>query len=270
MYMTHIKTGPSKSKGMIALLLAALMAGCAAKVTALPATAPPSTPMIAPTPTSRPSPTASPPTALRATQDEPATPETTTDEVAGQLIVRRIAAPPIIDGQVDPIWTETEPVRLSLTWGKHGTEDALDVELRALRTDEALYLLAQWAGGRPTDGQNTTFNKLTMHWRIPDAPARRLDCAVACHTAFADGQGHFVYANAETIPHGGDEALPAAGGWQAGTWTLEWSRPQVNSNPYDLQFDDLERTYLFFVKVFERVEGRPDPRSLLHRLVFED
>jgi hypothetical protein len=144
------------------------------------------------------------------------------------------------------------------------------VELRALRSGEALYFLAQWPGGPPSGGENTVFNKLTVHWRIPDAPARRLDCTVACHTAFANGQGHFVYANAETIPQGGDGALPAAGGWQASAWTLEWSRPQINGNPFDLQFDDPEGPYLFLVKVFERVEGRPDPVSLLHRLVFED
>jgi hypothetical protein len=192
-----------------------------------------------------------------------------TDEATGRLMVRLAASPPTVDGQVDDLWETAELLRLSLTWGLRGTERALDVDLRALRTDEAVFFLAQWLGEPPSGEADTFFNKLTVHWRIPDAEARRLDCNVACHTAFADGQGHFVFANAETIPQGGAGALPAVGDWRAGTWTLEWSRPLVNGNPFDLQFDDLEGEYLFFVKVFERIEDRPDPVSPLHQLVFE-
>jgi hypothetical protein len=193
-----------------------------------------------------------------------------TDEAAGCLMVRLAASPPTVDGEVDDLWETAELLRLPLTWGLRGTERALDVDLRALRTDEAVFFLAQWLGEPPTGEADTFFNKLTVHWRIPDAEVQRLDCSVACHTAFADGQGRFVYANAETIPQGGGEALAAAGGWQAGTWTLEWSRVLVNGNPFDLQFNDLEGVYLFLVKVFERIEGRADPISLPHQLVFEN
>jgi hypothetical protein len=149
-----------------------------------------------------------------------------------------------------------------------GTAHALDVELRALHTDQALYLLARWPGDKPDGPQDTVSNVFTLHWRIPDPAARRLDCTVACHTAFAGGGGRLAYANAETIPQGGGEGLDAAGGWDAGTWTLEWSRPLVNGNPYDLQFDDLALAYSFLVKVFMRIEGRPDPISERQLLVF--
>ncbi len=188
---------------------------------------------------------------------------------AGHLISQRVASPPVIDGQVDAVWASSVPLRLPLTWGWGGTEHALDVELRALHTDEAVYFLAQWPGETPSGDEDTVFNKLTVHWPIPDAEERRLDCFIACHTAFFDGQGRFAYANAETIPHGGSEALPAAGGWHDGTWTLEWSRPLINVNPFDLQFTDLDQTYGFLVKVFERIEGRPDPVSERHLLGFQ-
>ena len=188
---------------------------------------------------------------------------------AGVLASKRVVSPPVIDGEVDAAWAALVPLQLPLTWGLDGTEHALDVELRALHTDEAVYLLAQWLGGPPSGEEDTVFNKLTVHWRIPDPAAQHLDCTVVCHTAFADGQGRFAYANAETIPHGGSEALPAAGGWHDGTWTLEWSRPLINGNPFDLQLADLDQTYVFFVKVFERVEGRPDPVSQRHLLVFQ-
>jgi hypothetical protein len=161
----------------------------------------------------------------------------------------------------------------------HGEERALDVKLRALYTEQALYLLAQWpdealAGERTAsdvasaDPQNVTSNVFTVHWRLPDSSAQQLDCTVACHTVFADGTGRLAYANAETIPQGGSGALEAAGGRQGGTWTIEWSRPLVNGNPYDLQFGDLELEYFFLVKVFRRSEDRPDPISERHQLVF--
>lgn len=221
--------------------------GCAAKTTVLPTATPTAT--AAPLP--------------------PSTPGAMTPDAAGRLVSQRVASPPVIDGQIEGVWATAEPLRMPLTWGLDGTEHALDVELRALHTSEAVYFLAQWPGGPPSGEEDTVFNKLTVHWRIPEPAMGRLDCNVACHTAFADGQGRFVYANAETIPQGGSEALPAAGGWRASTWTLEWSRPLVNGNPFDLQFAELDRAYLFFVKVFERVEGRPDPVSERHLLVFQ-
>lgn len=257
-----IKSGINRSKHLIIFLLAAVVMGCAAKATALPPTVPSPTLAARVTPTSPPVPVMSP--------DRPSTPEVRTGEATERLIVRRIVTPPVIDGQVDATWTTAELLLLPLTFGTHGSERALDVELRGLRTDGAVYFLAQWPGELPPGDENTILNTFTVHWRIPDAAARRLDCAVACHTANASSQGQFVYANAETIPQGGDGALPVAGGWHVGTWTLEWSRPLINGNPFDLQFDDLKGEYLFLVKVFERIEGRPDPVSLLCQLVFED
>jgi hypothetical protein len=149
-----------------------------------------------------------------------------------------------------------------------GSEHALDVELRALHTTESLYLLAQWPGRPPSGEAEVVSNLFTLHWRIPDAAAQRLDCEVACHTAHANGLGRIAYANAETIPPGGSAALEAAGGWAEGTWTLEWGRPLLTSNPYDLQFSDLDASYPFMVKVFARVKGRPDPVSGRYSLVF--
>ena len=57
--------------------------------------------------------------------------------------------------------------------------------------------------------------------------------------------------------------------WDGATWTLEWSRTMINENPFDLQFDDPDAAYSFLVKVFEGIEGRPDPVSERHILVFQ-
>jgi hypothetical protein len=208
-----------------------------------------------------------------ATAVKTSTPVATPEPGDERLVARPVGAPPTIDGQVETQWQAAEPLRVPLTWGAEGTEHALDVELWALHDEQTLYLLARWPGERPAGEKNTVYNQFTVHWRIPEPDAAHLDCNVACHTVFADGSGRVSYANAETIPHGGSETLQVAGGWQgngagAGTWTLEWSRPLINGNPFDLQLEDRDRAYAFIVKVFARIEGRPDPISKPHQLVF--
>lgn len=185
------------------------------------------------------------------------------------LIAQRVAQPPISGAALDPAWAQPQPLRAALTWGSHGSEHALDVELRALYTTDTLFLLARWPGDAPGGPADATYARLTWHWRIPvmaDQPPPA--CAVACHTAHVTGSGDLAYIHAETIPPGGAPALPATGGWHDGMWTISWSRPLRNSNAYDLQFDDLGHGYGFFVKVFQEDPARPDPVSALHELRF--
>jgi hypothetical protein len=185
-----------------------------------------------------------------------------------------VAAPamnaPAVDGRVDAVWARAHPLRMPLTWGIRGTAHALDVELRALYTSDAIYFLAQWRDAAPSRPADETANKLTLHWDI-DTPAGAPApaCNVACHTAYVDGAGRLAYLDAETIPPGSDEALPAAGAWKDGAWTVEWSRRLVDDNAYDLQFTDLNVSYPFFVKIFERNENRPDPVSATYWIVFQ-
>jgi hypothetical protein len=235
---------------MLAFLLAPLWLGCAVGEKA-------------------PTETASTAATQAASAVPPAPQETVEQTPTGRLISRRVDSPPAVDGQVEGLWATAAPLEVPLTWGWGDTEHAFDVQLRSLYTDDALYLLAQWPGEQPSGDESVVFNEFTLHWRIPELAAATLDCTVACHTASADGQGRFRYANAETIPQGGSESLSVAGGWKAGAWTLEWSRPLRNNNPFDLQFDDLDQPYPFLVKVFVRVEGRPDPVSGRQLLVFE-
>ena len=190
---------------------------------------------------------------------------------AGRLEVRRVPAAPRLDGQMDAVWASAQPLRIPLTRDPHpgDPQDTPDVELRTVRTADTLYFLARWHGGPPPDAADTTFNQLTIHWTIPTAAGSPAPaCAVACHTAYVDGQGRVAYMNSETIPQGGQDALTAAGGWGEGEWAVAWSRPLVSQNAYDLQFDDLSATYLFFVKIFERANGQPDTVSKPYALAF--
>jgi len=177
-----------------------------------------------------------------------------------------VSEPPVIDGRVEEAWESTQRLLVPWRWGVAGQDSAPIMELLALYSDQSIYLVAQWEG-EPPSGEETTANKLTVHWRIPDARQRGVSCNVVCHTAFAYGRGTFAYANAETIPSGGDESLLAAGSWHDGRWTIEWSRPLITGNPYDIQFDQHGQHYPFSIKLFEEREGEPDPQSEMLHLV---
>jgi ribosomal protein S19 len=187
------------------------------------------------------------------------------------LLSQRVAQAPLLDGVVDAVWSEAVTLAVPLTWGRHGQEQALVVQLQSLHTDEAVYFLAQWPDPQPATEPGVLRNRLTLHFDFPAATPDAAEhmCLVACHTAFADADGHLAYLSAETIPPGRTSPLPAAGGWEAGSWRLEWSRPLLVDNGYDVQFDDLQLAYPFFVKVFQWQEGRADPVSADCQLVFQ-
>ncbi len=187
-----------------------------------------------------------------------------------------------VDGEIDSVWNTASTLELPLTWGIRGQEPAFPAQLRAIYDDVMIYFLAQWPeadapkvgapGAAAPEAGAASFiaNKLTVYWTLPPpvsglaAPA----CDVACHIAYADQTGRIVDLQAETIPPGADEALPVAGAWRDGVWTVEWSRPLQSDNAYDLQFTDLDASYPFFVKVFEGDAERADPVSPLRMMVF--
>ena len=183
----------------------------------------------------------------------------------GQLQAMRVSQAPQIDGEPEPAWESAPPLDVPLTWGMGSGEPAFSVELRALYDADRLYLLARWPDAAP-DSRPADFNKLTVHWRIE---AGAIHCAVACHTAYVTEDLAVRSLNSETIPQGGGEVLPAAGGWNDGEWIVEWSRPLKMANAYDLQFVDLHTAYPFLVKVFESIPERPDPVSAMAELVFQ-
>ena len=189
---------------------------------------------------------------------------------AVQLVSQRVSVSPVIDGGLEVTWESAPAVDIPLTWGAHSTEHALHVQMRSAHTDEAVFFFASWEGSPPTRAADTIRNRLTMHYDMaePWPGARDVACLVACHTAYTDGTGRLAHVTAETIPTGQTDPLPSAGGWSDGRWNLEWSRPLVHDNLFDVQFHDLEEAYSFFLKVFEGKEGLADPVSSSQELVF--
>lgn len=212
---------------------------------------------------------------IAATTPEAAAPAVTRaatpDARPDALLARRVTSAPHIDGHVEASWAQAEPLVLDLLPQGGGVGALHQARLRALYDQTALYFLIEWAGALPGVEPEATANLLTVHWRLPPQPEGMLPmhCDVACHTAFASGQGRIAWVNAETIPQGGRGVLPAAGGWKDGLWTFEWRRPLLSSNPYDLQFNDRQREYEFFVKLFHHGEDERDALSSRRQLVFQ-
>jgi hypothetical protein len=183
-------------------------------------------------------------------------------------------SPPVLDGIVDSAWERASPLSLPLHYGLHGDEPAGEMELHSLYDDQNVYFLARWPAEAPGGEPDVWRNLLTVHWRLVDpglvsgesTGSDGLACAVACHTATADGQGRLIGIRSETIPPGLGDDLPNGGGWAQGRWALEWSRPRVSLSPYDQHMTDPAHNYRFFVKLFQGLEGRADPVSNVHEL----
>jgi hypothetical protein len=185
-----------------------------------------------------------------------------------------VDAAPVMDGIVEAAWEQAPALHAPLHYGLHGDEPAGVVELRSLHDDSNVYFLARWPaethGGEP----NVWRNLATIHWRLvasgevsgESTASDGLACTVGCHTVTASGQGQLAGIRAETIPPGLEDDLPSGGGWSAGEWLLEWSRPRVSASPYDQSLTDPAQGYRFFVKLFLGLDDRPDPVSNVHEL----
>lgn len=185
-----------------------------------------------------------------------------------------------MDGLVEEVWDQAPPLSLPLHYGLHGVDPAGELELRSLHDDEHVYFLARWpadtpAGQPDAEPSGPVFrNLMTVHWRLLDSGmvsgettgSEGLACTVACHTATADEQGQLVGVRNETIPPSLEDDLANGGGSAQGNWTVEWSRPRTSQSPYDQHLTDPELVYRFFVKLFQGIEGSPDPVSDVHEL----
>jgi hypothetical protein len=183
-------------------------------------------------------------------------------------------SPPAMDGIVEVEWQQAPETLLPMHYGLHGDEPAGTLRLRSLHDSENVYLLARWPSDTPGGEPGVWRNLLTVHWRLVDqglvtgesTGSNGLACTVACHTATADGNGRLIGLRNETIPPGIDDDLATGGGWSGGEWLIEWSRPRISQSPYDQQMTDPEQSYRFFVKLFQGLDGQPDPVSNVHEL----
>jgi len=122
------------------------------------------------------------------------------------LPARKVAKPPVVDGQVDVLWQQAKPLKIPVTGGANLPNGSTDVILRAIYTDTDVFFLAEWrdktqsyqrspwkkqADGswvklRDPDDKGGDSNKyyedkLALLWSINIAGFEAAGCMVACH-----------------------------------------------------------------------------------------
>lgn len=109
-----------------------------------------------------------------------------------ELIAKKAAKAPVIDGKPDKIWNKIRPIKIHLTEGKQGDVTA---SVKALHTDTDLYLLIRWKDATESLNRRYAFDgtqwvkqkgqedRLGMMWDINDniKDFKVKGCAVLCH-----------------------------------------------------------------------------------------
>lgn len=135
------------------------------------------------------------------------------------LVSKQVLTPPTIDGEVDPVWETTNPIRISVLGGAN--MGATEVTLRSVYADGSIYFLAQWADptkslerwpwekqpdeswkqletAREEHDESTYYeDKLAFVWNIDDSITgfEQNGCFVTCHAGEGGGFGKKYTAN---------------------------------------------------------------------------
>jgi hypothetical protein len=162
---------------------------------------------------------------------------------------------PAIIAPDDARWAEARPFFLPLHAGSHGPLTDEQVELRALYDDVTIAFWASWPEAVPAP----VAERFALIWHKDDLPGQRgQDCSTACHIAQSDRDIGVQAVVPAFVPAGREEALPTQAIWQAGVWTITWSRPLHSLEARDIQFIDLSRPYRVRAKVFLDLHHKPD------------
>ena len=110
-----------------------------------------------------------------------------------ELIAKKAAKAPVIDGKPDKSWNKVRPVKIQLTEGKHPKE--VTAAVKALYTDTDLYLLIRWKDA--TESYNRVYefdgtqwvkrkgneDRMGIMWDINDniKDFKVKGCAALCH-----------------------------------------------------------------------------------------
>lgn len=165
----------------------------------------------------------------------------------------------------DARWDEASPFYLPLHAGSHGPASGEQVELRALYDDTTIAFWAKWREEKPAP----VAERFALIWHKDDLPGQRgQDCGTACHIAHSDGDAGLQAVVPSFVPAGREDPLPTRANWQAGVWTMTWSRPLRSPEARDIQFIDLTRRYRVRAKVFLDLHHKPDLLSEDVYLIF--
>ncbi|MBI3076775.1 MAG: ethylbenzene dehydrogenase [Deltaproteobacteria bacterium] len=123
------------------------------------------------------------------------------------LLAKKVDAPPVLDGMMDDLWRQAQPVTVKVVGGRNLPGGTTDVTLRAVYTADMIYFLVQYkdpteslrrapwqkqADGswkKPRDpndrgGDNNLYyeDKCAWIWNISSPAFESRGCLSACHT----------------------------------------------------------------------------------------
>ncbi len=90
-------------------------------------------------------------------------------EQAIDVVAKKAAEPPVIDGKVDKVWGTVEAVRVTLKEGKQGH---VELRARALYTDSHVFFLFQWPD--KTESLNRFYELVGGEWKKAKGEEDRL------------------------------------------------------------------------------------------------
>lgn len=123
------------------------------------------------------------------------------------LVAKKTASPPTLDGTMEDIWKEAQPLTVKVLGGRNLPGGTTEVTLRALYSDDMIYFLVQYKD--PTDsvrrspwvkqadgswqqlrdpddkgGDNNLYyeDKMAMLWNISSQAFESRGCMSTCHT----------------------------------------------------------------------------------------
>ncbi len=181
---------------------------------------------------------------------------------------------PVPAEATNSLWNRAKPlmVRLGMV---ASTDPQVRVDLQALSDGQAIVFLARWKEAGPPPGieASAVTNKFTIFWRLdPQFLALHPDtCHTSCHTVYTapTTPTRLNRFNLSAIGVSSAGGLEGVGQWEAGQWTLSWSRSLMNNYMSDVQFSDFTKSYPFRIEVFPWVESGAPQVSPRYMMEFE-
>lgn len=171
----------------------------------------------------------------------------------------------------EPVWNQAKSLKVELGAASQGAT----LDLQALSDGQDIVFLAHWkeAGPPPAEAASAITNKFTIFWRLDPQwlVAHPNTCHTSCHTMYsAPAQPtRLERFSLSAIGVSSSGGLNGVGYWEAGQWTLHWSRPLTNRYLSDVQFNDLGKRYPFRIEVFPWKEGGIPQVSVRYAMEFD-
>ena len=179
------------------------------------------------------------------------------------LVAKKVAAAPTVDGTLDAAWSAAPVTTVKVVGGKNLPGGSTEVAMRALYTADSIYVMYQYKDPTQSLQRSPWVKQADGSWAMLKDPDDKGGDNNK-YTAGDEVPGIIV------APFVGDRGdVPTTMVWKDGVWTLVLRRKLVTGSEFDVQFDDLKKTYAFGVAVFDNAQVRHAYSPGALKLVFE-